>query len=86
MSKTSLLAIFATAGLVFSGVVTPDSIAFAKAIQADDPMSLVRFATQNPDSVHRLDALRIAARVGCVVNWDNGDCGGPFVGGGGQAP
>jgi hypothetical protein len=86
MSRTSILAIFASAGLVFSGTITADSIAFARAIQSDDASMLQRFATQYPDSAHRDDAIKLAARDGCKVNWDNGDCGEPFQPGNGGTP
>jgi hypothetical protein len=74
MSRTSILAIFASAGLVFSGTITPDSIAFARALQADDPAMLARFAQQNPDSSYREDAIRLAQADDCRADWREGGC------------
>ena len=95
MSRTSILAILASAGVLFSGVVTADSVAFARAIQSGDADQLNRFAKQFPDSEFSTDAIRLAANENCTVNWVGGDCGlnplplptragpGPSGGGGG---
>jgi len=73
MSKTSILAILASVGVIFTGQVTADTVAFAKAVQSGDELVLMRFAKQYPDSAHRDDALRLAQN--CIVNWVNGGCG-----------
>jgi hypothetical protein len=73
MSRTSILAILAGAGVIFSGQVTTDSVAFARAIQSGEPELLTRFAKQFPDSEYRDDAIRLAS---CTVNWVGGVCEG----------
>lgn len=73
MSKTSVLAILATVGIVFSGQLTPDAVAFAKAVQSGDELLLNRFVKQYPDSRFAKDAMKLAEN--CIVNWANGDCG-----------
>ena len=73
MSRTSILAIMAGVGVIFSGVVTTDSVAFARAIQSGEPELLNRFAKQFPDSEYRDDAIRLAS---CTVNWVGGICDG----------
>jgi hypothetical protein len=73
MSRTSVLAILAGVGVIFSGVVTTDSVAFARAVQSGESDLLTRFAKQYPDSEYRDDALRLAS---CTVNWVGGICNG----------
>ena len=73
MSKTSILAILASVGVIFTGQVTADAVTFAKAVLSGDELVLKRFAKQNPDSPFAGDAIRVAEE--CVVNWDNGGCG-----------
>jgi hypothetical protein len=75
MSRTSILAILASAGVLFSGVITADSEALARAILSGDSDQLNRFAKQFPDSEYREDAIRLAASENCTVNWVGGDCG-----------
>ncbi len=87
MSRTSILAILAGAGVVFTGLVTPDAVAFAKAVQTADEFVLERFAKQFPDSPYKDDAIRLAQE--CTVNWVNGACSGKPTGtstGGGPNP
>ncbi len=79
MSRTSILAILAGAGIIFSGVVTSDAVAFARAVQASDETQLVRFAQQYPDSIYKNDALRLAD--GCIGNWVNSGCATAPIGG-----
>lgn len=73
MTRTSILAILAGVGVIFSGVVTGDSVAFARAVQSGEPDALNRFAKQFPDSEYRDDAVRLAS---CTVNWVGGICNG----------
>lgn len=73
MTRTSILAILAGVGVIFSGVVTGDSVAFARAVQSGEPDALNRFAKQFPDSEYRDDAVRLAT---CTVNWVGGICNG----------
>ena len=73
MTRTSILAILAGVGVIFSGVVTGDSVAFARAVQSGEPDALNRFAKQFPDSEYRDDAVRLAT---CTVNWVGGICSG----------
>jgi hypothetical protein len=73
MSRTSILAIMAGVGVIFSGVATTDSVAFARAVQSGEPELLTRFAKSFPDSEYRDDAIRLAS---CTVNWVGGICNG----------
>jgi hypothetical protein len=78
MSRTSILAILAGAGIAFSGPVTADAMAFARAIQTDNSVQLARFANQFPDSPYSAKALKIAET--CIGNWVNAGCTTPPVG------
>ena len=71
MSRTSVLAIFAAAGIAFTGAMTPDAMALARAISSGDMGQLQRFVKQYPASPYTPDALRLA----CQTNWVNGACG-----------
>ena len=71
MSRTSILAIFAAAGIAFTGAMTPDAMALARAISSGDMGQLQRFMKQYPASPYTPDALRLA----CQTNWVNGACG-----------
>ena len=71
MSRTSVLAIFAAAGIAFTGAVTPDAMALARAISSGDLGQLQRFVKQYPASPYKPDAVRLA----CTTNWVNGACG-----------
>jgi hypothetical protein len=71
MSRTSILAILASVGIVAVGPFTQDTEAFARAILSKDDAQLLRFAQQFPDSSYRNDAIRLA----CATNWVNGACG-----------
>jgi hypothetical protein len=73
MSRTSILAIFAGAGVIFLGAATLDAVALARAIQSDDVVQLQRFSKDFPDSQYKSDAERIAKA--CITNWVNGACG-----------
>jgi hypothetical protein len=61
MSRTSILAILAGVGITFSGVMSEDAMAFAKAVQSANDSQLIRFANQHPASPYHSDALRLAA-------------------------
>ncbi len=71
MSRTSILAIFAAAGIAFTGAMTPDAMALARAISSGDMGQLQRFMKNYPASPYTPDALRLA----CQTNWVNGACG-----------
>ncbi len=71
MSRTSILAIFAAAGIAFTGAMTPDAMALARAISSGDMTQLQRFITQYPASPYAPEAIRLA----CETNWVNGACG-----------
>ena len=73
MSKSSIVAILASVGLTLLGPMTSDAQAFARAILSGDDAQLLRFAQQNPDSVYKNDAIRLA----CETNWVNGNCAPP---------
>lgn len=71
MSRTSVLAIFAAAGIAFTGAMTPDAMALARAISSGDMGQLQRFVKQYPASPYTPEAVRLA----CETNWVNGACG-----------
>ena len=81
MSRTSILAIFAGAGVIFLGSATLDAVALARAIQTEDVVQLQRFSKNFPDSQYKSDAQRIAKA--CITNWVGGACGLTGAGGGG---
>lgn len=81
MSRTSILAILAGAGVTFLGSATADAIAFARAIQTADETQLVRFAKEFPDSAYKNDALKLAD-ASCIGNWVNAGCTTPSPGSG----
>lgn len=86
MSRTSILAILAGAGITFSGLVTTDAVAFARAIQSENDSTLTRFANEFPNSVYKSDALKLAEVI-CKGNWVNAGCTvDPTGGQGGAAP
>lgn len=73
MSRTSIIAILACAGVVFTGEVTADAMAFARVVQTGDGVLLLRFAQQNPGSKFAPVATEIAVK--CTPNWIGGACG-----------
>ncbi len=61
MRRPYIIAVFAAVGISFTGPLTSDSVAFARAVDAQNPDSLVAFAQQNPTSPWAADALQLAA-------------------------
>lgn len=61
MRRPYIIAVFAAVGMSFTGPLTSDSVAFARAVDAQNPDSLVAFAQQNPTSPWAADALQLAA-------------------------
>lgn len=72
MSRTSIIAILACAGIVFTGEITQEAVAFARVVQSADPMLLQRYAQQNPQS--QFAPMAIQAAANCIANWVNGGC------------
>ena len=86
MSRTSIVAILACAGVIFTGEMSTDAVAFARAIQTGDQQMLLRFAKQNPESTYAAKAIQLAD-ANCIVNWVGGSCTTPPLptdGGGGS--
>ncbi|MFO1033769.1 MAG: hypothetical protein U1E15_06760 [Hyphomicrobiales bacterium] len=73
MSRTSIVAILATVGIVFTGEITTEAMAFARAVQSDDEVMFNRFVKQFPDSQYRGAAEQLA--FACKTNWVGGACG-----------
>ena len=73
MSRTSILAILAGAGITFSGLVTDDAVAFARAVQSESDSTLTRFVNEFPNSVYKNDALRLADLI-CTGNYVGAGC------------
>lgn len=61
MARKSLVAVLASVGIVYSGVVTPDLVAFAGAIQKQDHLALFEFVSKHPESAFVPDAIMIAS-------------------------
>jgi hypothetical protein len=61
MTKSSVLAILAAAGIMYVGPMGDDAYALAKAIQAGDPETLEQFVAEYSDSDLRADAIILAA-------------------------
>ena len=72
MSRTSIVAILAGFGILFTGEVTSEAVAFTRVVQTGDAALLMRYAKQNPDSPFVNEAIKIA--VICKTNWVNGAC------------
>ena len=60
MNKGSLLTILAGAGVLVYGTLTPDAVAFARALQSENPSALMQFADQNRDSPLAPKAIKLA--------------------------
>ena len=73
MSRTSIIAILACAGIVFTGEITHEAVAFARVVQSADPVLLQRYAQMNPQSQFAPMAIQVAAN--CNTNWVGGGCG-----------
>src|SRR5438552_4019060 len=61
MSKSSVLAILAAAGITFAGTPGADAYALAKAIQSGSPTALEEFIVVHPQSALVPDAIVLAA-------------------------
>ena len=72
MSRTSIVAILAGFGIMFSGEVTSEAMAFARVVQTADPYLLARYAKLNPTSPFAQQAIEVAAK--CNTNWVGGGC------------
>ena len=73
MSRTSIVAILAGFGIIFSGEVTSEAMAFARVVQTADATLLIRYAKMNPTSPFADMAIEVAVK--CETNWVNGGCG-----------
>lgn len=60
MNRGSLLTILAGAGVLVYGTLTPDAVAFARALQSENPSALMQFADQNRDSPLAPKAIKLA--------------------------
>ena len=60
MSRATVVAILAAAGVILYGPLTSDAIALARAIDSGDASSLVRFAQENPQSQYAPKAIELA--------------------------
>lgn len=61
MSRSSVLAILAAAGILYAGPLGSDAFALAKAIQSGDPVALEQFIADYSASPLRTDAIILAA-------------------------
>ena len=73
MSRTSIVAILAGFGIIFSGEVTSEAVAFARVVQTANPTLLIRYSKMNPTSPFADMAIEIAVK--CETNWVGGGCG-----------
>ena len=60
MNRGSILSILAGAGVLIYGTLTPDAVAFARALQSENPSALLTFADQHRDSPLAPKAIRLA--------------------------
>ena len=60
MNRSSIIAILAGAGIAFTGALTTDTIALARAIVAGDAAGFEQFVQQYPDSPLASEAIRLA--------------------------
>ena len=65
MTKLSKIAkLFAISGIAFSGVITADTVAFAKALEAGSPGQLQNFIVNHGNSTYVGDAIILLAKGG----------------------
>lgn len=76
MSKSSVLAVLASAGIFLAGSVGADAAALAQAIQVGTPDAIDGFIAANPDSKLAPDAMVLAADRVMVVAERGGRGGG----------
>jgi hypothetical protein len=82
MSKLSKITkIFAAAGIAFNGVLTPDAIALAKAIEVGSPLSIESFIATHSQSEYVGDAIIYVADKGKGKGGSKGNKGGGSKGG-----
>jgi hypothetical protein len=62
VNRASIVAILAAAGIVFSGALTTDTVALARAIVAGDTAGFQLFVRQYPDSPLAAEAMRLAVK------------------------
>jgi len=60
VNRSSIIAILAGAGIVFTGALTTDTVALARTIVAGDAAGFRLFAQQYPDSPLASEAIRLA--------------------------
>lgn len=63
MARKSVITVLASVGVMYSGAVTPDLVAFAGAIQKQDRVALIDFVTKHPQSAFVPDAIILAGVV-----------------------
>jgi hypothetical protein len=83
MSKLSKITkIFAAAGIAFNGVLTPDAIALAKAIEVGSPLSIESFISSHSQSEYVGEAIiYLAEKGGKGKGGSKGNTGGGSKGG-----
>jgi hypothetical protein len=86
MSKLSKITkIFAAAGIAFNGVLTPDAIALAKAIEVGSPLSIESFISGHSQSEYVGEAIiYLAEKGGKGKGGSKGKKGGGSKGGKGK--
>lgn len=84
MSRSSVIAILAAAGIVYTGPLTSDVIALARAIVSSDNSQVDAFVQQFPESTLAPSAIRLAVNhrgKGSSGNNGDGFGGNPSSGG-----
>jgi hypothetical protein len=62
MNRNQILLLLGSVGVYLYGPLTPDAIAFARAIQSGNPSDLQTFADQHRHSTYSKPALNLAKR------------------------
>jgi len=68
MNRTSILSILAGAGIYLYGSLTPDAVAFARALQSNNPLELRKFADEHRSSPLASNAIRLSKMNSCATD------------------
>ncbi len=68
MNRTSILSILAGAGIYLYGSLTPDAVAFARALQSNNPLELRKFADEHRSSPLAPKAIRLSKMNSCPTD------------------
>lgn len=77
MNRASILSILAGAGIYLYGSLTPDAVAFARALQSSNPSDLRKFADEHRSSPLASKAIKLSQLNFCPPDRRevDGSCG-----------